>query len=197
MKSILISFFILLVFNTFAQKVTLDKLPTSVDEFIEMRDKIAQTPEGGATTMIVALLLYAQNPELGLPCLTIALEKDQLMDGKGGYKDKVPAKNAMYLIEQVSEEKKKTYVPRSYFKGTSPENAYELPSGKLELEFNSNPYSGDVKSGKYKIFVKSSGADTARPITLKMNDKRIWKAHEFSSLVVGTKAPAVKDTDDF
>ncbi|GAB4327574.1 MAG: hypothetical protein OHK0038_01270 [Flammeovirgaceae bacterium] len=187
----------MLIFNAFSQKVTLDKLPTTVDEFIEMRDKIAQTPEGGATTMIVALLLYAQNPEIGLPCLTIAIEKEQLIDGKGGYKDKVPSKSAMYLIEQISKENKKTYVPRSYFKGTSPENGYELPSGKLELEFSSNSYSGDVKTGKFKIFVKSSGADTARPITLKVNDKGIWKANEFSSLVVGVKAPTVKDSDDF
>lgn len=199
-KVFLAMFFLGLSFWASGQKVTVPKLPTTVDEFIELRDKIAQTPEGGATIMIIALITYAQNPELGLPFLTIAIEKDQLTDGKGGYKDKVPSKAAMSMIEsQIGKDSKKSYTPNSYIQGTSPDNGYKLPSNNLILEFNTNSSSGDPKSGTFKLFVKSSGADSARPITVKSNDKGVWKAKEWSSLLVGVRPPTVKgtDTDDF
>ena len=176
--------------------VTIDKLPTTVEEFLEMRDKISKTPEGGATTMIVALILYSQNPELGISCLTIAVDKQRLSKTtkNEGYKGYIVSKNDLNLIH--SQINRSPYVPNSYIKGTKVDNGYKLPEGKLVFDYSTNAYSGDEKDGEIKLFIPSSGADSARPLRVKKNDAGVWKASEWSSLIVGIRAPKVDDDDD-
>jgi len=82
------------------------------------------------------------------------------------------------------------YIPDSYFVGTSPENDYRIDEGNLQLDITTNPYSGDPSSGKFKVFVRSSGADSARPVQLQRNNKGIWKVKEFTSLIVGIRETA-------
>lgn len=176
--------------------ITLDKLPTTLEEFLEMRDKISKTPEGGATTMIVALWIYTQNQKLGLSCLTIAVDKKRLSETKGtdGYKGYIVSKGDLSLIE--SQLGKALYLPASYIKGTTVDNGYKIPTGKLVFDFSTNAYSGDEKSGEIKLFIPSSGADSARPLRVQKNDAGIWKASEWSSLIVGIRKPKVADDDD-
>ena len=59
----------------------------------------------------------------------------------------------------------KTYVPLSYFKGATPDNNY-TPSEPLTIEVFSNPYSYD-NDGYARLLIRSGGADTERPITLR------------------------------
>ncbi|WP_375561209.1 hypothetical protein ACE193_01245 [Bernardetia sp. OM2101] len=176
--------------------ITLDKLPTTIEEFLEMRNRISKTPEGGATTMIVALMLYSQNTELGLACLTIAVDKKRVSKTtkKEGYKGYIVSRNDLNLIQ--SQIKRSPYVPFSYVQGTNVDNGYKLPKGKLVFDFSTNKYSGDEKDGEIKLFIPSSGADSARPVRLHKNDAGIWKATEWSSLIVGIRAPKVADDDD-
>jgi hypothetical protein len=63
------------------------------------------------------------------------------------------------------------------------------------VECKKNQYS-DIDANTVKVFVKCTGADSPRPITLVKNDKGIWKAKEFSSLLVGIKAPPSNVKDD-
>lgn len=176
--------------------ITLDKLPTNIEEFLEMRNKISNTPEGGATTMIVALILYSQNAELGISCLTIAVDKSRLSKTtkNEGYKGYIVSKNDLNLIQ--SQIKRAPYVPFSYIKGTKVDDGYKLPKGKLVFDYSTNAYSGDEKSGEIKLFIPSSGADSARPLRVKKNDAGVWKSSEWSSLIVGIRAPKVDDDDD-
>ncbi|MCC5945496.1 MAG: hypothetical protein JJT94_11220 [Bernardetiaceae bacterium] len=174
--------------------IRIDKIPTSVEEFIQMRDKIATTPAGGAATMIVALLIYAEKPELGLPCLTIAIDRNQLSTGSGGYKGFVPSAGDLRTIkDQLA---RAPYLPKSYFAGTSNQNGYALPQ-KLEMHFSSNAYSGNAADGAIKVFVPSSGADSPRPINMQVNNRGLWKASSWSSLLVGIRKPIVENDDDF
>ena len=83
-------------------------------------------------------------------------------------------------------------IPNSYIQGSSPENGYSVKT-PYEFKYKSNPYSGDAETGPYKIFVFCSGADSPRPITLKKNDKGIWKASSWSSVLVGIKKEPVSD----
>jgi hypothetical protein len=198
MKKILFMLFfsVILSANLSAQtlpSVEIPALPKSVEEFIQMRDKIAQTPQGGAAMFIVALLVYTENENLGKQMLTIAVEMSKLSDDAKGYKGKSVMKSDMSLIaSQVGPDSKKAFVVKSYFRDTKTENWYALPN-KLILDFSSNNYSGDAAQGVFKVFVKCSGADSPRPITLSKNDKGLWKAKEWSSLLVGIKVPKPKD----
>ncbi len=159
-----------------------------------MRDEVATAPEGGAVMMVVALMVYARDEQAGLQCLTVAVDQSRLMDGPKGYKGRQLASNNLQRIRLQIHGKE--YTPSSYVQGTSPQNGYQLPTPPYSFACSSNPYSGDASSGTYKVFIATSGAPTPRPVTVKVNDKGIWKASEWSSLIVGVKPPAEAKTDD-
>ena len=54
----------------------------------------------------------------------------------------------------------KDYVPRSYFKGATPENDY-TPEIPLKITVGDNPYSYE-NDGYAKLFVTSGGADSPK-----------------------------------
>ncbi len=162
-------------------------LPETAEEFIALRDRLANTPEGGAAMMVVALLLYAEDESLGLQCLTIAVDKDRLEHGSEGYKGwQLRASDRSLLRSQIG---RCPYTPRSYIAGTTPQDGYNLPAPPYTIELSANPYSGDRTGGPYKLFIHSSGASRPRPVTLKRNERGIWKAAEWSSLIVGVRPP--------
>jgi len=173
-----------------AQTVKIKEAIETVEKFLELRDKIAITPEGGAAVFLLALKIYTDNPKLGKQCLVIAVDQDNLQKGEiyKGFELITPDMN---LIKRQIIEKNRQ-LPNSYISGSSPENAYEVKL-PYTFEFMSNPSSGDAASGTFKLFVKCSGADSPRPLTLKKNNRGLWKASEWSSLLVGVQKPPVDD----
>jgi len=198
---ILIIFIInIMPFNVFANTdslgtVTVDKIPNTLEEFLALRDKISDTPQGGATMLIIALIIYAQNPDLGEKCVVISLDMNNLSKGNT-YKGYSVSSSNKYYLDKVGKNSGQSYIPRSYVKGTSPENDYTIPSGKLKFEYTYNKYSGSIESGEFKVFVDCSGADTPRPIIMKKNKNGIWKAYNWSSIVVGIRKPASEEVVD-
>ena len=61
---------------------------------------------------------------------------------------------------------KYTYIGKSYFIGSSPENDY-TPTEPYQLDIIENEYSS-IEEGYKRLFVKSSGADSLRPITVRL-----------------------------
>jgi hypothetical protein len=168
-------------------------LPQTLDEFIAVRDQIAHTPQGGAATMVIALLLHARDQELGRQALTVAVDRSRLQEGTDGYKGWQLRRGDRQRIDQQLRQQE--YLPRSYIQGTSPEQGYTLAKPPYTITFQSNLYSGDPDSGTYKTFVHCSGAASPRPVSLKRNNRGVWKASEWSSLIMGI-APASRSTDD-
>jgi hypothetical protein len=167
--------------------VQIDQLPQSVDDLIALQQQVAQTPQGGAAVMVVALLLYAGDVDLGHGCLSVAVDQDRLSEGDKGHAGWQLRGRARQLIRtQIGGQ---PHIPRSYIQGTSPENGYELPAPPYELSFSDNPYSGSIEAGTYKVFVDCSGAASPRPVMLRRDARGIWKACEWSSLLVGVRKP--------
>jgi hypothetical protein len=176
------------------QVVSIEQLPDSVEAFRTLRDELATTPHGGAAMMILALLLYSGEPQLGQACLTVAVDGDQLVAGPHGYRDRqLRNRDLRRIAEQLGAQ---PYLPQAYAGGTSPENHYRLPGPPWSFEFAANPHSGDPASGVYKVFVRCSGADSPRPVTLQRNQRGHWKAREWSSLVTGIQPPVPVDDDE-
>lgn len=167
-------------------EVSISALPQSTEEFSALQAKLADSPQGGAALFVVATILYAENPTLGEQCLVLACDASLLSKvSKGGYQGMGFGASTKFLIEQLDSKK---HVPYSYLKGTSPENGYKVALPWV-VQTQTNPYSGNEKDGKIKLFVKCSGADSPRPISLAKDGQGIWKATEFSSLMVGIRAP--------
>lgn len=178
------------------QSFEVQALPRDVVQFVDLRDELVQVPAGGAVMMVLALLLYAQAPKsaLGKSCLTIAVDRSRISQDRDGYKGWSLNLADLRLIH--SQLNGRGYIARSYFHGTALENAYALPTAPYNFIISDNPYSGDMKSGTYKVFVLSSGAATPRPVTLRRNSRGLWKALEWSSLITGVRPPAADVDDD-
>ncbi len=149
-------------------EVKISALPTGVEEFVSLRDQVADSPAGGAAMFVVALYLHTQDRALGLQCLTVAVDRNQLTEGREGYKGLQPARRCIQnWRDRVLS---KPYIAASYFLGTSPGGKYALPAPPFVIGFKEvrNPYQ---KEGQAKCFVYSSGADSARPITLIRNNR--------------------------
>jgi hypothetical protein len=170
-------------------------LPETLDEFVALRDRIAETPEGGAAVAVVAMLLYARAPEapLGRQALTLALDRSRVK----------PSDTAMlgWKLRPIDVQRLEMRVAgrpwmlRSYFKNTTPEHGYRLPEPPLLVVAYPDRLTADADSELRKVFLVCSGADNPRPVTLKRNTSGIWKAWEWSSLTVGVKPPADNGPD--
>ncbi len=176
--------------NLWAQKtIKAEALPTTLEDFITFRDRVATTPEGGAAVFTMALLIYTKDQELGEKALTIALDRSCLAEGNvhKGYK---PPNSINYHLKNLQGKK---YIARSYVLGTSPKKGYRLPK-TLKYKVSQNPHS-QQPNGDIKVFVHSTGADSPRPITMRKNNRGIWKAYNYNSVFVGVR-PAVANVDD-
>ncbi|WP_051296376.1 DUF6935 domain-containing protein [Eisenibacter elegans] len=168
------------------------QLPNSTEAFKTLRDQVATTPQGGAQMFLIALKVYVENPELGEQLLVMAVDMERLSSGNTYQGYALGTSDGSLLRRQLEQH---PHLPNSYFKGSSPQNGYQVKT-PLDIECSSNPYSGDMAQGNFKVFVRSSGADSPRPLQMKRNDKGIWKVAEWSSVLVGIRQPERKVVDD-
>lgn len=171
--------------------VTVDKIPSSTEEFVALRDSLAKTPEGGAAVFVTAMLAYVEDKALGASFMTIAIDQGQLSKSKAGYKGYEPAAGFKFLLQRLEKEPS---AARCYVEGVQSETGYALPSPPYRFRFKTDKH-GPPGRGLIKLFGVCAGADTPRPITLKINDKGLWKTKEASSLFVGV-APAPSKVKD-
>ena len=170
------------------EAVEVEGLPSSIESFVELRDRMADKPQGAAAAMVVALMVYAEDDELGKQCLAAAAHPERRQDGSGGYQGQTLRPSDWNLIK--SQIGSSPHIPRSYVKGTAPERGYQLPASPYVFEFSDNLHSGDSQAGPYKVFIECSGADTPRPVTVARDDQGAWRAREWSTLIVGVEPPA-------
>ncbi len=169
--------------------VSIPILPTSMDTFMQLRDRVAMTADGGAAMFVLALILYADpaTQQVGEHAL-IAMADASLLDlSPSGYKGYTLRRSGKQLLErQIG---KAPYLPKSYILGAEPGNRYTPPPMPWTVRVGVNRYSGSPSDGKVKLYVTCAGAATPRPLTMQRNSKGMWKALEWSSLLVGVTGP--------
>lgn len=176
-------------------EISFPVLPSTPEDFTALRDSIAKDPRGGYAAFICAMLIYGQNKDLGLKCMTLTLDQSLLTKGGSSpvYKGYSPNNDAMYLIRQID---KYPWLGAIYVDGTSVEKDYVLPAkGPYVIRFNQLTLDRD---DEVRLYAFTASGNLPRPITLKKNDKGIWKALNISSVVVGPsklpkKAAVAKD----
>jgi hypothetical protein len=179
---------------TSPSSIQIDNWPESVQEFLALRDRVARTPQGGAAMMVVALFTYTQDEDLGRQCLPIAVDRGSLTEGAAGYKGwQLRTRDIRQIGQQIAQQ---PYIAQSYVGGVRPETGYQLPAPPYTFEFEDNPHSGDPQEGTYKAFIRCAGADSPRPVTVRRNNRGIWKAREWSSVIVGIMEPSTMVEDD-
>lgn len=197
--TIVLSVYFVLFFATQAlyaqsKEIKIDKLPENVEDFVKMRNDIAKTPEGGAAVFIAALMNFSKSQDLGMQCLTVALDKSNVTRGKV-YKGFRPGRGIMYHVDRITGYKRWSYLGFAYTKGATAEKNYKVEMPFIVASFR-NKYSGDESKGRVKVFIEVDGF-RARPIILKRNKKGYWKALGVSSMFLDLKKPANQiETDE-
>ena len=147
--------------NAANKSVTIDfpGIPESYEEFVSLPEAKMENPFETAAMTVLAFCVYPKDRELSVKMLNylrgprpmsgidINFIRDRFMDGKD-------------------------YVPRSYFKGATPENDY-TPEIPLKITVGDNPYSYE-NDGYAKLLVRSGGADSLREIVLREAKDGKW-----------------------
>ena len=130
---------------------TFYNLPENVDDLKKLPEANMKDPYGVAALTIAALCRYETNPD---DCF-------EMLDWLKG-----PESLSTYEKQFIRERLQgKTYKPRSYFQGATPQNNY-TPRTPYKFTPESNPYTFQ-NSGWATIWVRSGGADNARTIKLR------------------------------
>ena len=193
-KLVTLLLFVSLLCPALAKDTVIPAIPESAEQFVEMRNQLATTPEGGAACFVASLLAFSKSKDVGMQCFTIAIDQRNLIQGNV-YKGYAPGGSVMYHINRISGYNLWPYLGYAYIKGAKASENYAV-SGPLAIETYRQKNSGSDSSGRVKVFVNTDGF-RARPITLQRNDKGLWKAYEFSSLMLNVNPPAsTRKTDD-
>lgn len=157
--------------------ISFEKLPESLDELKGMAQNYFDSPFKMAALSVAVFCNYENS---------VSETTEMLNFIKG------PRPLSTYDIQFIRDRLGgKEYVVRSYIKGSSPENNYQIKA-PYEIEVSDNPYSYN-NEGYATLYLKSSGADSPRPITLRYkpstNQWFLWE-HTFLSDI---RAPKSQD----
>ena len=157
------------------EKFVFEKLPRNLEELKLLKEAELITPFQTAALTILSLNVYSTNEEEGIKMINFL---------------KGPVELTPHEISFLKDRfRDKKYVPKSYFDGATPENNYE-PIAPITICVNETPYSYE-EEGYAKLFIRSGGADSDRPIKLRQKGKN-WYLWE-QMLLSDIKAPVELD----
>lgn len=153
-------------------EVTFSRLPDNAAEFKALPQAALSNPFDTAALTVLALCFYPQDKESSL----------EMLDFLRG-----PRPLSTYEKQFIADRfRDADYVPRSYFKGATPQNDY-LPSEPYKIAVSENPYSYQ-NQGHAKLFIRSGGADNPREVVLRLAKDGKWYLWE-QFLLVGIRQP--------
>ncbi len=156
--------------------ITLNALPATLTEFEALPRR---TPEEVCALFLCALHLYTKDADAGVAAMNLLR----------GPRPMTPY-DTQFLRDRL---RGKEYLPLAYFEGATPENSY-VPAKPYTLTVLSDPRLQDVEPGYLRLFLRTAGADSPRPIKLRQKPSTgEWFLWEYSSPLSGIRIPAAQD----
>lgn len=110
--------------------------------------------------------------------------------GRHGPAARAASHDAQFLRDRL---RGKEYLPLAYFEGAAPENSY-TPAQPYVLNVLPDPRPQDMEPGYLRLFLRTAGADSPRPIKLRQKPSTgEWFLWEYSSPLSGIRIPAAQD----
>ena len=138
--------------------ITFAALPETLEAMQALPEAAMSTPFETAALTVAALCVYPKNRDESIKML-------EFLKGPAG----VSEMEKQFIRDRFMD---KDYVPRSYFKGSVPGNDY-TPDTPYVITVSENPYSYQDQ-GYAKLYLKSGGADSERPIQLRQAKDGKW-----------------------
>ena len=158
-------------------KITVLSVPTTSEEFSALPQNDLSKPENTCVMFLLALALYLKDSDAGVAALNTLRGPRPL----GNY-------DIQFLRDRL---RGKSYLPLAYFDGATPANNY-VPSTPLTLEVIADSRPQDIEEGYLRLFLKTVGADSPRPIKLRQKGDS-WYLWEYSSILSGIRIPSEAD----
>ena len=151
-------------------------LPQTLAELVALPQAGLVTPFETAGLAVVALCAYPQSKDDAIAMINYLRGPAPLSNRDIGF-----------LADRMAQNDKAGFLGRSYFDGATPENDY-APSEPYTVTISENPYSYETE-GSAKLFIKSGGGDSPRPISLRLAKDDKWYLWEYSSLLLDIRPP--------
>ncbi|MBQ9545063.1 MAG: hypothetical protein IJV00_08045, partial [Clostridia bacterium] len=133
-----------------SESFVFDDIPTTLDGFKALPGADLRNPAAVVALTIVALNVYPMDKDASFAMLNYLRGPEPLSN------------QAIAFINDRFYDNK-IYVPRSYFKGATPDNDY-APQAPFTIEVLTTPHTRDCeKEGRLTFYVNSGGADNPRP----------------------------------
>ena len=159
------------------ESFTFAALPESLAEMQALPEASLDSPFKTAALTVCALCAYAADRQIGTEMLNF-LRGPRPLNGQ----------DISFLNDRFRDGK--TYIPFSYFAGSSPDNGY-TPTQPFCVTVISDRTS-DAEAGYAKLFIPCSGADSPRPVKLRMRGDGKWFLWE-QYLLTGIRQPKSLD----
>ena len=157
-------------------QITLQTLPAAL---AELKALPRTTPEEVCAGFLCALKLFQTDRDAGVAA----------MDLLRGPRPMTPY-DVQFLRDRL---RGKEYLPLAYFEGAAPENGY-TPAKPYTLNVLPDPRPQDVEPGYLRVYLKTAGADSPRPMKLRQKGSTgEWFLWEYSSILSGIRVPAALD----
>ena len=157
--------------------IHISRLPGSLAEFSAMPQMDLSVPQNTCILFLCALRLYIKDKEAGAAALNLLRGPRPLSPY-----------DLQFLRDRLRE---KAYLPLAYFDGATPQNGY-VPAEPLTLQVLDDTSSRPQEPGYLRLFLKTAGADSPRPLTLRKKGDQ-WYLWEYSSILSGIRIPAADD----
>ena len=160
-----------------SETFTFTALPESLAQMQALPEASLDSPFKTAALTVCALCAYAADKNIGTEMLNW-LRGPRPLNGA----------EISFLNDRFRDGK--TYIPFSYFEGATPDNDY-TPSEPFRITVQSTHVSGE-EQGYMKLFIPCDGADSPRPIKLRMKGDGKWFLWE-QYLLTGIRTPKSAD----
>lgn len=155
-------------------QITYQSLPANIAEFTSAD---LSRPEATCALFLAALLLFDQDKDAGTEAMNVLRGPRPL----SGY-------DVQFLRDRL---RGKSYLPLAYFEGATPQNNY-TPSKPYTLQVLPDPRPQNIEPGYLRVFLKTTGADSPRPMKLRQKGEN-WYLWEYSSILSGIRIPEQED----
>jgi len=137
-----------------SDKVSIERIPTNLEEFEALQAELGTTPEGCIMLQLVAMEMYRRDRNIGLECL-------RLNNTDTNLSSMTRRLNELY---RENDSYSRPYLVSSCFKGAKPSNGYN-PEKPYTIRLRKDPNKNDERSQMLKGYVKhyqlySDGYDT-------------------------------------
>ena len=160
-------------------QITIQELPESLQEFEALAGE-TRTPEKICALFLCALYLFDKDKDAGTAAMNLLR----------GPRPMTPY-DQQFLRDRL---RGKSYLPLAYFEGATPQNGYK-PTAPYALNVLADSRPQDMEPGYLRLFLKTTGADSPRPIKLRQKGStEEWFLWEYSSILSGIRIPTAEDS---